>query len=78
MSPRPGYRNRNNFLEATMAEIFYPMPDTSPSVLEQLARIRDAERARRSASALFQGVLSAAFTLGMGCLAALFFWAASE
>jgi len=61
-----------------MAEIFYPMPDTSPSVLEQLARIRDAERARRTASALFQGVLSAVFTLGMGCLAVLFFWAASE
>ncbi len=59
-------------------EISYPLPDTSPSVLAQLARIRDAEKARRNASALFQGILSAAFTLGMGCLAVLFFWAASE
>lgn len=61
-----------------MAEILYPYPDTSPSVLAQLARIRDAERARRSASALFQGILSAAFALSAGCLATLFFWAASE
>ncbi|MCR5258279.1 MAG: hypothetical protein K6E40_08995 [Desulfovibrio sp.] len=29
-----------------MAEIFYPLCDTSPSVLAQLLRIRDAERGR--------------------------------
>ena len=61
-----------------MAEVLNTYPDTSPSVLAQLARIRDAEKARRNASALFQGILSAGFTLGMGCLAVLFFWAASE
>ena len=61
-----------------MAEVLYPLPDTSPSVLAQLARIRDAEMARRNASAVFQGILSAAFTLSAGCLAVLFFWAASE
>jgi hypothetical protein len=59
-------------------EVSYPLPDTSPSVLAQLARIREAEKARREASALFQGILSAAFTLGMSCLAVFFFWAASE
>jgi len=61
-----------------MAEILYPYPDTSPSVLAQLARIREAERTRRNADALFQGILSATFTLSAGCLAVLFFWAASE
>ena len=61
-----------------MAEVFNPALDTSPSVLVQLARIRGAEQARRNAEALFQGVLSAAFTLGAGCLAVLFLWAASE
>jgi len=61
-----------------MAEILFPMPDTSPSVLAQLARIRGAETARRNAEALFQGIVSAAFALFAGCLAVLFFWAASE
>jgi len=59
-------------------EISYPLPDTSPSVLAQLARIRTAEAARRRTEALFQGVLSAAFALSAGALAVLFLWAASE
>ena len=61
-----------------MAEVLNTYPDTSPSVLAQLARIRGAEQARRRAEALFQGVLSAAFALSAGALAVLFFWAASE
>ena len=61
-----------------MAEIFYPLPDTSPSVLAQLARFRSAEAARRNAQAIFQGLLSAAFALSAGALAVLFLWAASE
>ena len=61
-----------------MAEILYPLPDTSPSVLAQLARFRSAETARRNAQAIFQGLLSAAFALSAGALAVLFLWAASE
>ncbi len=50
----------------------------NPSLLRQLARIR-AERERRDrAEAVFQGLLSALFGIGMGVLAVAFFWAATD
>ena len=50
----------------------------NPSLLRQLARI-EAERARRArAEAVFQGLVSALFGIGMGVLAVAFFWAATN
>ena len=50
----------------------------NPSLLRQLARIRVEQERRDRAEAIFQGILSALFGIGMGVLTVAFFWAATD
>lgn len=52
-----------------MSEIFNPLPDTSPSVLRQLARIEREYRRRELAEAIVHGLLAAVFAIVAGVLA---------
>ena len=50
----------------------------NPSLLRQLARIRAEQERRAQAEAIFQGLLSVAFGIGLGILTVAFFWAATD
>ena len=55
-----------------MSEIYNPTPDTSPSVLRQLARIEQSRRRNDLAKAIARGILYAVFALSMGVLTVSF------
>jgi hypothetical protein len=50
----------------------------NPSLLKQFARIRAERERREKAEAIFRGLLSALFGVGMGVLAIHFFLAATN
>ena len=52
-----------------MSEVYNPLPDTSPSVLRQLARIERERDRRELTSAIVHGLLAAAFAVAAGVLA---------
>ena len=52
-----------------MSEVYNPLPDTSPSVLRQLARIEREYKRRELADAIVHGLLAAAFAIFAGVLA---------
>ena len=55
-----------------MSEVFNPTPDTSPSVLRQLARIEQSRRRNELAKAIVRGVLYAVFALALGVMTVTF------
>ena len=52
-----------------MSEVYNPLPDTSPSVLRQLARIERERDRRELANAIVHGLLAAVFAIAAGFLA---------
>ena len=57
-------------------EVLNTRPDTSPSVLEQLARIDRARRSKETADAVFKGVLLAVFVVALVTICVTFACAA--
>ena len=57
-------------------EVLNTKPDTSPSVLEQLARIEKARRRQETADAIFHGLLLALFVTALVVCAVTFACAA--
>ena len=55
-----------------MSEIYNPLPDTSPSVLRQLARIEKMRRRNDLARAIVRGILYAVFALALGVMTVTF------
>lgn len=55
-----------------MSEVFNPCPDTSPSVLRQLARIEKSRKRGEMAKAIVRGLLYAAFALALGVMTVTF------
>lgn len=55
-----------------MSEIYNPLPDTSPCVLRQLARIEKARRRNDLAKAIVRGILYAVFALALGVMTVTF------
>lgn len=55
-----------------MSEVFNPTPDTSPSVLRQLARIEQSRRRNELAKAIVRGILYAVFALALGVMTVTF------
>ena len=55
-----------------MSDVFNPCPDTSPSVLRQLARIEASRRRNELAKAIVRGILYAVFALALGVMTVTF------
>ena len=55
-----------------MSEVFNPCPDTSPSVLRQLARIEQSRSRGELARAIVRGILYAVFALALGVMTVTF------
>jgi len=55
-----------------MPEIYNPTPDTSPSVLRQLARIEKSRKRGEMAKAIARGILTAIFALALGVMTVTF------
>ena len=55
-----------------MSEVFNPMPDTSPSVLRQLARINAIRKRNELARSIVRGILYAVFALALGVITVTF------
>lgn len=60
-----------------MSEIRNTLPDTSPSVLRQLARIEQARKRNAMARAIVRGILYAVFALALGVMTVSFCFAFS-
>lgn len=60
-----------------MSEVYNPTPDTSPSVLLQLARINANRKRNELARAIVRGILYAVFALSAGVIACTFAFAFS-